>query len=134
MKSGKSSHLASTPFYCKILLGSHVFSFSFILSNWRWLDREKCSKYPREYTCCAKYNSSFHVLFECTCFLNERDIFFQRSGVPFGFKCLKIDDRLIAREAAIVGKSIFSRICEYCDAMLSRVCYTSRALTSFTNH
>jgi hypothetical protein len=54
------------------------------------------------------------------CFSNEREIFFQRTGVPFDFDCLKIDDRQIAREAAILGKNVFSCICAYCDAPLSR--------------
>jgi hypothetical protein len=84
--------------------------FSFILSNWRWIDRGQCAQYPRECSECHVYNSSFHVLFECVLFEQARERFYCNAGVPFNFDALKSDDRVVARNAAKCGKEIFERM------------------------
>jgi hypothetical protein len=103
------------PFLLHTPPGFSRFLFSFILSNWRWLDKGRCSSYPRECTRCRKYNSSFHILFECQLFLAERDAFFLRTGVPFEFECLKVDDKTLSREAVALGKNVFKLISEQCE-------------------
>jgi hypothetical protein len=92
--------------------------FSFILSNWRWIDRGKCAQYPRECTECLVYNSSFHVLFECVLFEAARERFYCNAGVPFEFEALKNDDRIVARNAAKCGKEIFEQVAALCDDVL----------------
>ncbi len=58
------------------------------------------------------YNSSYHLLFDCICFLHEREVFYEKTGVPFDFECLTKDDACIAREAAILGKNIYMKMCD----------------------
>jgi hypothetical protein len=58
------------PFLFQNPPGLSRFLFSFILSNWRWLDRGKCSSYPKECTHCKKLQQllpcfiRMHVFFE----------------------------------------------------------------------
>ncbi len=99
------------PFLFRNPPGLARFLFSFILSNWRWLDRGRCSKYPRECTACGKYNGSYHVLFECLFFEEERREFILTTGVPFSFEALIRDDATVAREVAKVAKKIYLRVC-----------------------
>jgi hypothetical protein len=99
------------PFLLRTAPGLSRFLFSFILSNWRWLDRGRCSRYPRECEVCLSYNSSYHLLFECTKFSDVRSQFFLSTGIPFEFDCLKIDDKDVTREVAMLGKTIFMKIC-----------------------
>jgi hypothetical protein len=47
------------------------------------------------------YNSSYHLLFDRICFSHEREVFYE-----------KTDDACIAREAAIVGKNIYMKMCD----------------------
>jgi hypothetical protein len=102
------------PFLFRNHPGLSRFLFSFILSNWRWLEKGKCSSYPKNCSHCKKYNSSYHLLFECICFWDEREAFFQLTGFPFEFDCLVKDDAQLPREAAILGKSIYTKISQYC--------------------
>jgi hypothetical protein len=102
------------PFLLHTNPGLSRFLFSFILSNWRWLEKGKCSSYPKNCLRCKKYNSSYHLLFECISFWDERELFFQHTGVPFEFEHLLVDDVQLAREAAILGKSIFVKISANC--------------------
>jgi hypothetical protein len=100
------------PFLLRTPPGLSRFLFSFILSNWRWLDRGQCSNYPQNCTECDVYNSSYHLLFDCSIFAEERRCFLSSTGVPFSYEVLTVDDALIAREAAILGKKIFFRLSE----------------------
>jgi hypothetical protein len=44
--------------------------------------------------------------------LHEREVFYEKTGVPFDFECLTKDDACIAREAAILGKNIYMKMCD----------------------
>jgi hypothetical protein len=102
------------PFLLQNPLGLSRFLLAFILSNWRWLDRGKCLRYPRDCDACRTYNNLYHLLFECTRFTEERLSFFNITGVPLDFECLKVDERELTREAAIVGKTIYFKMCDVC--------------------
>ncbi len=100
------------PFLLRNPPGLSRFLFSFVLSNWRWLNKGECSRYPRECVQCEEYNSSYHILFDCVLFSEERDEFISEAGVPFEFACLTIDEPRTAKAAAILGKRILAKLSE----------------------
>jgi hypothetical protein len=100
------------PFLLRNPPGLARFLFSFLLSNWRWLDRGCCKNYPRNCVECRLYNSSFHILFECPNFDDERSCFLNSTGVPFSYDALTRDDAICAREVAVLGKKIYLHLCQ----------------------
>jgi hypothetical protein len=87
------------------------FLFSFVLCNWRWLDRGKCRNYPRFCVPCQTENTSWHILFECPIFHTERALFQWTTGTNFDYQALLIDTTSTARCAAETGKRIFEHLC-----------------------
>jgi hypothetical protein len=53
-----------------------------------------------------------NVKFECPNFDDERSCFLNSTGVPFSYDVLTRDDAICAREAAVLGKKIFLRLCQ----------------------
>jgi hypothetical protein len=88
------------------------FLFSFVLCNWRWLDRGKCRHFPRSCVLCQTDNTSWHILFECPTFHDERALFQWKTAIVFNYQALLIDVTRTACCAAETGKSIFERMCE----------------------
>jgi hypothetical protein len=93
----------SSPFLSRYL-------FSFLLSNWRWIDGGKCRNHPRECDNCRVHNSSFHVLFECALFQDERLEFEYVTGREFEFQALIDDCDGLPKKVSETGKRIFERI------------------------
>jgi hypothetical protein len=91
------------PFLARFLL-------SFVVSNWRWIDGGACKNHPRSCHFCGVHNSSVHVLFECPIFEGSRREFYNKTGVTFDFEAMMCNSREVAREAAVTGKNIFSKI------------------------
>ncbi len=87
------------------------FLFSFVLCNWRWLDRGRCRHYPRTCNMCNCSNTSWHILFDCSIFAAERDSFVRMTGIEFCYEALLNNDSRVAFEAAKVAKNIFERMC-----------------------
>jgi hypothetical protein len=85
--------------------------FSFVLCNWRWLDRGKCKNYPRTCSSCRSSNSAWHILFECPIFFLERERFQGKTLLNFDYNALLVNDGLVARTAAETGKMIFDHLC-----------------------
>jgi hypothetical protein len=98
------------PFLYKVSPSTSRFLLSFLLCNWRWLDRGICKTYPRTCSCCRVVNTAWHVLFDCPTFSDERDRFFLRTGAVFEYSALLINSTLVAKNAAETGKEIFERI------------------------
>jgi hypothetical protein len=93
----------SSPFLSRYL-------FSFILSNWRWIDGGKCRGHPRECDHCQVHNSSFHVLFECVMFDSIREDFKDLTEREFCFEVLTLDGEGLPKAVTEVGKKIFDAI------------------------
>jgi hypothetical protein len=102
------------PFLLKTPPARSRFLFSFILSNWRWLNGSQCSSYPSICSDCGVTNSSVHLLFECTLFERERVNFVRAVGVPFEFSCLTKDDAQMARAVVDLGIAIYEKVRSLC--------------------
>ncbi len=85
--------------------------FSFVLCNWRWLDRGKCRNYPRSCVLCHSENTSWHILFDCPIFNDERALFQWRTATNFNYQALLVDVTTVARCAAETGMRIFEHLC-----------------------
>ncbi len=90
------------------------FLFSFVLCNWRWLDRGKCRNYPRQCVRCQTENTSWHILFQCPIFVTERALFEWKTSVSFNYHSFCVDAPNVARSVAETGKSIFEHLCRLC--------------------
>jgi hypothetical protein len=99
------------PFLYKASPNVARFLFSFVLCNWRWLDRGKCRNYPRTCSSCCISNSAWHILFDCPVFQAERDWFREKTFLDFDYNALLLNDVLVARSAAETGKMIFEHLC-----------------------
>ncbi len=81
------------------------FLFSFLLCNWRWIDRGRCKDYPRHCTLCQCENTAWHLIFECSIFDDARAIFFNETNQEFTFEALFVDEKRIASAAVELGKN-----------------------------
>jgi hypothetical protein len=86
--------------------------FSFVLCNWRWLDRGRCKDYPRFCSTCNCESTAWHILFDCSQFDQKRASFINLTCYAFEYSMLLINVPFIARQAAVIGKAIFDQICE----------------------
>jgi hypothetical protein len=98
------------PFLYRVAPAQSRFLFSFVLSNWRWIDGGKCKNHPRVCTTCQVHNSSLHVLFECSLFDMFRTQFFEETDIVFDFDALTNTCENVAKRVSRVGRSIFERI------------------------
>ncbi len=102
------------PFLFKSSPDIAQYLLSFVLCNWRWLDRGRCRNYPRTCAVCGLENSAWHLLFRCPIFQREQDLFFQQTGVTFEYDALLINDSVTARQAALTGRYIFIMYVNLC--------------------
>jgi hypothetical protein len=102
------------PFLLRTPPAQSRFLFSFILCNWRWLDRGKCKDYPRFCTVCQRECSAWHILFDCQNSEAERQIFASETGQSFSFEMLLKDDDAVAKSAVKIGRAIFNKVAESC--------------------
>jgi hypothetical protein len=100
------------PFLYRVAPAQSRFLFSFVLSNWRWIDGGKCKHHPRVCTTCQVHNSSVHVLFECSMFDTIRAQFFDETDTVFDFDALTSTCEIVAKRVSSVGRNIFERISE----------------------
>jgi hypothetical protein len=98
------------PFLYKVSPSTSRFLLSFVLCNWRWLDRGRCKNYPRNCSICDCENRAWHILFECPIFSDIRDRFFSKTGAIFEYPSLLINASLVAKNVADAGKEIFERL------------------------
>jgi hypothetical protein len=99
------------PFLYKASPDTARFLLSFVLCNWRWLDRGKCKNYSRTCHSCSSANTAWHILFVCPIFSAERRAFLDRTGLIFEYSVLLVNDATVARAAAETGKCIFYHVC-----------------------
>jgi hypothetical protein len=90
------------------------FLFSFLLCNWRWIDKGKCKTYPRFCSECRKDNTAWHIIFECLIFSDVRESFFNVTGVHFEYEALFIDDKCVTSKAVDAGEKIYQRVARLC--------------------
>jgi hypothetical protein len=86
------------------------FLLSFVLCNWRWLDRGRCKNYPRLCSACSVENRAWHILFECPIFSDLRDEFFYKTLAVFEYSAFLLDESRIAKTLAETGKEIYDRV------------------------
>jgi hypothetical protein len=60
---------------------------------------------------CQTENTSWHILFECPTFHDERALFQWKTAIVFNYQALLIDVTRTACCAAETGRSIFERMC-----------------------
>ena len=94
--------------FCSPNEGRHLFSF--ILSNWRWIDKSVCRTYPRFCTRCQCDVNSWHILFECSLFEDLREFFWNKYDISFDFEAMLVCTRLVSKGAASIGRRIFERM------------------------
>jgi hypothetical protein len=85
--------------------------FSFVLCNWRWLDRGICRHYPRACSGCKCENTAWHLLFECPKFNRERAAFQRATGFIFDYSALLMNEPSVAQQTALTGKAIYEHLC-----------------------
>jgi hypothetical protein len=100
------------PFLLRTSPSRSRFLFSFLLCNWRWIDKGKCKDFPRQCVSCLCSNTAWHLLFECPVFDDIRDVFLNETGRDFIFEGLFIDDKVVANSAVELGKNIYQRIAQ----------------------
>jgi hypothetical protein len=91
------------------------FLFSFLCSNWRFIDRLRCKAYPDVCVSCDQENTSFHVLFFCPVFDDVRAKFMRVTGRTFCFASLSSSDREAMTAMCEVGRGIYERIAAECE-------------------
>jgi hypothetical protein len=101
-----------------LLLGSNParsrYLLSFLLSVWRFIDEQKCSRYPEVCSMCDRENSSCHVLFYCPTFVGLRTAFRRSTGVSLSFEALASDAREIQDACVHFGEKLFEAIVDAC--------------------
>jgi hypothetical protein len=95
------------------------FLFAFLCSNWRYIERLRCSRYPSVCDTCDQENSSVHVLFQCPRFCLIRDAFYFSTGKGFHFSEFASDDWSIQNALCDVGKKLYFEIAATCDSLPS---------------
>jgi hypothetical protein len=88
------------------------FLFSFLLCNWRWIDRGRCKDFPRQCASCLCENTAWHLLFHCPAFSDIRDAFLNETDRVFAFEVLFIDNKVISNSAVELGKKLFERVAQ----------------------
>jgi hypothetical protein len=91
--------------------------FSFLCSNWRFIDGLRCEKFPEACDDCDQENSSMHVLFVCPSFASARERFLSSVGRPFTFSILASLDRNVQAAICDVGRNIYFEIARRCDSL-----------------
>ncbi len=102
------------PFLLKTPPSRSRLLFSFLLCNWRWIERGKCQDYPRQCSPCQKDNTAWHILFECSIFEDVRVRFQSKTNHDFIFEALFIDDKKVTSSAVDAGVRLFQRIAQMC--------------------
>jgi hypothetical protein len=91
--------------------------FSFLCSNWRFIDGLRCVDFPDVCDDCDQENSSMHVLFMCPSFVRVRERFLAAVGRPFSFGVLESKDRKVQSAICDVGRDIYFEIARLCDSL-----------------
>jgi hypothetical protein len=86
------------------------YALSFILCNFRWIDRAKCKNFPRVCVGCKVNNSAWHVLFECPVFCSEREWFSLRAHRVFDYSAFIVADSHTPRLIAEVCKRVYDHV------------------------
>jgi exonuclease III len=92
--------------------------FSFLCSNWRFIDGLRCEIFPDACDDCDQENSSMHVLFVCPSFASARERFLLSVGRPFTFCILASSDRNVHAAICDVGRDIYFEIARRCDSLV----------------
>ena len=86
------------------------FLLSFVLCNWRWLDKSMCRLCPRLCVTCGEDNTGWHILFNCVFFEDIRAGFQNICGIPFDFDSLLCSSKPVPKQAALAGRLIYNRV------------------------
>jgi hypothetical protein len=90
------------------------FLLSFLLCNWRWIDKGKCRNYPRSCDDCQTENTAWHLLYDCPRFERIRTAFEDCTGYEFSFEVLPLHSRVVTLAAVEVGERIFECVARDC--------------------
>ncbi len=92
------------------------FIFSFLCSNWRFIDGLKCSAYPDVCDRCDQENTSLHVLFSCPRFEHVRREFRSVSRMAFNLDAFGSVDRDVQNAICKAGRRIYEIILNACES------------------
>jgi hypothetical protein len=105
------------PFLVNMSPEKSRYLFAFLCSNWRFIDRLRCERYPEVCEICDRENTSVHVLFHCPTFNAHRARFHQAARKTFCFDVLRSDDRKVQSAICFVGREIYFSIAAFCEPL-----------------
>jgi hypothetical protein len=86
------------------------YALSFIIGNFRWIDRAECKNLPRTCSLCLVNNSAWHVLFECPVFSEPCEWFDLRAHRCFEYSVFVLNDLSTPRLIAEVCKKMYDHV------------------------
>ena len=91
------------------------FLLAFLLSCWRWIDSGRCVLFPDVCYVCDQLFSSYHILFECILFRENRKEFCENTGFVFNFEALCVNEYKMSISVVKLGKRMYEKCIEMAD-------------------